>query len=73
MKEQEAAGARQTAPIQHADSEPYDLQADMKVDRQLERLEDLESLADIIHYHRVKGARSYKIAAAIIQFVKEGK
>jgi len=39
---------------------------------QLERLEDVERLADIIHEFRVNGARSIQIAYAIIKFVKEG-
>jgi hypothetical protein len=44
----------------------------MKVDRQLERLEDVKTLTEIIHYHREKRARSSKIALAIVKFVKEG-
>ena len=48
------------------------LHAEMKVDRQLERLEDMNTLADIIHRYREKGARSSEIALAIIKFVKEG-
>jgi len=43
-----------------------------KEDRQLERLEDVERLADIIHTCRVNKARSKEIACAIIKFVKEG-
>jgi hypothetical protein len=39
---------------------------------QLERLEDVERLADIIHEYRVNGARSIQIAYAIIKFVKKG-
>lgn len=48
--------------------------ADLKAkgDLQLERLEDVERLADIIHDYRVKGARSIQIAYAIINFVKKG-
>jgi hypothetical protein len=48
------------------------LHADMKVDRQLERLADVEKLTDIIHYYREKRARSHEIALAIVKFVKEG-
>jgi hypothetical protein len=39
---------------------------------QLERLEDVERLADIIHTYRVIRAPSKEIACAIIKFVKEG-
>ena len=48
------------------------LHADMKVDRLLERLDDVESLTRIIHHHRGKGSRSSVIAAAIVKFLKEG-
>jgi len=48
------------------------LHADMKADRQLERLESVETLTEIIHYYRKKGARSREIALAIVKFVKEG-
>jgi hypothetical protein len=48
------------------------LQANMKVDRQLERVDDVKALAEIIHYYREKGARSSEIALAIVKFVKEG-
>ena len=48
------------------------LNSDMKVDRQLERLDDLETLTEIIHYYREKRARSSEIALAIVKFVKEG-
>jgi len=48
------------------------LHADMKMDRLLERLDDVESLTEIIHYHREKNARSSVIAAAIVKFMKEG-
>ena len=48
------------------------LHADMKVDRLIERLDDLDTLTEIIHYHRRKGSRSTVIAAAIVKFVKEG-
>jgi hypothetical protein len=48
------------------------LHADMKVDRQLERLADVQTLTEIIHYYREKRARSSEIALAIIKFVKEG-
>ena len=48
------------------------LHADRKEERQLERLEDVKTLAEIIHYHREKRARSSEIALAIVKFVKEG-
>jgi hypothetical protein len=48
------------------------LNSDMKVDRQLERLDDVERLTEIIHYYREKRARSSEIALAIVKFVKEG-
>ena len=48
------------------------LQGDMTVDRQLERLDDVETLTEIIHYYREKRARSSEIALAIVKFVKEG-
>jgi hypothetical protein len=48
------------------------LHDDMKVDRQLERLADVKTLAEIIHYYREKRARSSEIALAIVKFVKEG-
>jgi hypothetical protein len=48
------------------------LHADMKVDRQLERLDDVKTLTEIIHYYREKRARSSEIALAIVKFVKEG-
>jgi hypothetical protein len=48
------------------------LHADMKVDRQLERLDDVGTLTDIIHYYRGKRARSNEVALAIVKFVKEG-
>lgn len=48
------------------------LHAEMKVDRQLERLDDLNTLTEIIHYYREKRARSSEIALAIVKFVKEG-
>ena len=48
------------------------LHADMKMDRLLERLDDVESLTRIIHHHRGKGSRSSVIAAAIVKFMKEG-
>ena len=46
--------------------------ADMKVDRQLERLDDVKTLTEIIHHYREKRARSSEIALAIVKFVKEG-
>jgi tRNA(Ser,Leu) C12 N-acetylase TAN1 len=48
------------------------LHAEMKVDRQLERLEDVKTLAEIIHIYRERNARSSEIALAIVRFVKEG-
>jgi hypothetical protein len=48
------------------------LHADMRVDRQLERLDDVKTLTEIIHHFREKRARSHEIALAIIKFVKEG-
>ena len=48
------------------------LHADMKVDRQLERLADVRKLTEIIHYYREKRARSSEIALAIVKFVREG-
>ena len=48
------------------------LHTDMKRDRQLERLEDVQRLTDIIHDYREKRARSLDIALAIVKFVKEG-
>jgi hypothetical protein len=48
------------------------LYADMKADRELERLNDVQALTDIIHQYREKRARSLEIALAIIKFVKEG-
>lgn len=51
-----------------------DLLSDIKVrkDPQLERMEDVDALTEIIHRYRVKNARSYEIANAILKFVKEG-
>ena len=37
------------------------------------RLEDVETLTDIISQDRVNGARSNEIARAIMKFVKKGK
>lgn len=48
------------------------LHADRKVDRQLERLDDVKTLTGIIHHYREKRARSSEIALAIVQFIKEG-
>jgi len=48
------------------------LNAEMKVERQLERLEDVQTLTEIIRYYRQKRARSSEIALAIVKFVKEG-
>ncbi len=48
------------------------LHADRKVDRQLERLDDVKTLTEIIHHYREKRARSSEIALAIVKFIKEG-
>ena len=48
------------------------LHADMKKDRQLERMDDVQTLTEIIHYYRKKRSRSSEIALAIVKFVKEG-
>ena len=58
--------------IEEVDKELQLIQANMKADRQLERLEDVKTLTEIIHYYREKRARSSKIALAIVKFVKEG-
>ena len=57
---------------EEVDKVPQLLHADMKVDRQLERLADVQTLTEIIHYYREKRARSSEIALAIVKFVKEG-
>jgi hypothetical protein len=57
---------------EEADKELQLLHADMKVDRQLERLDDVKTLTGIIHHYREKRARSSEIALAIVKFVKEG-
>ena len=48
------------------------LHADMKRDRQLERLADVKRLTEIIHQYRTDRARSSEIALAIIKYVEEG-
>jgi hypothetical protein len=48
------------------------LHDDMKLDRQLERLDDVDTLTKIMHHYREKQARSAEIALAIVKFVKEG-
>jgi hypothetical protein len=48
------------------------LHGDWKADRQLERLDDVETLTRIIHHYRDKRARSSEIALAIVKFIKEG-
>jgi hypothetical protein len=48
------------------------LHRDRKVDRQLERLDDVKALTRIIHDGRVRNARSAEIAVAIVKFLKEG-
>jgi len=45
---------------------------DLNMDRVLERLDDVDTLADIIHEGRVRRARSLEIALAVSKFVKEG-
>jgi len=44
----------------------------MKLDPQLERLDNVKRLTEIIHGYRERGARSSEIALAIVKFVKEG-
>jgi hypothetical protein len=65
---------RQKAIIQKSGKGLEDLLVGLKTkeDWQLERLEDVESLTDIIQTYRVNRAPSKKIACAIIKFVKEG-
>jgi len=58
---------------EEVDKELRLLHADMKGDRQLERLDDVKTLTEIIHYYRDKRARSSEIALAIVRFVKEGR
>ena len=60
--------------MEAAEKDSQDLLVGLKTKEglQLERLEDVERLADIIHEYRVNGARSIQIAYAIIKFVKEG-
>ena len=48
------------------------LHRDRKVDRQLERLDDVKALTSIIHDGRVRNARSAEIAIAVVKFLKEG-
>jgi hypothetical protein len=48
------------------------LHRDRKVDRQLERLEDVKALTRIIHDGRVRNARSAEIAIAVVKFLKGG-
>jgi hypothetical protein len=57
---------------EEVDKELEFLGADMKADRQLERLDDVKTLTEIIHHYREKRARSSEIALAIVKFVKEG-
>jgi len=49
------------------------LQANMKLDRQLERLDDLITLTGKIHENRVNNARSSEIAPANVKYVEEGR
>lgn len=55
-----------------ADKMQQFLHADMKRDRQLERLADVQKLTEIIHQYRIERARSSEIALAIIKYVEEG-
>jgi len=48
------------------------LRADLKVERLLDRLEDVEALKRIIHEGRVNKSRSAEIAISIVKFLKEG-
>jgi hypothetical protein len=48
------------------------LHRDRKMDRQLERLDDVQALTRIIHDGRVRKSRSAEIALAIVKFLKEG-
>ena len=57
---------------EEADKVAQLLHGDWKVDRQLERLDDVETLTRIIHHYREKRARSSEIAIAIVKFIKEG-
>ena len=65
---------RQKAAIPKSGNGLEDLLVGLKTkeDWQLLRLVDVESLTDIIHTYRAKGARSKEIACAIIKFVKDG-
>jgi hypothetical protein len=45
---------------------------DLKVERLLERLDDVKRLEEIIHDYRQKKARSLQIALALVKFLKEG-
>lgn len=44
-----------------------------EADSKLERMEDVQTLTDIIHEHVVNRAQSDEIASAIMRFVKKGK
>jgi len=48
------------------------LRADLKVERLLDRLEDVEALKRIIHEGCVNKPRSAEIAISIVKFLKEG-
>jgi tRNA(Ser,Leu) C12 N-acetylase TAN1 len=63
------------ATIQISSKDLQDLLGTFKAeeDWQLERLEDVETLTDIIREYRVNRARSDEIASAIIRFVKKGE
>jgi len=56
---------------EEVDKMAHFLDADMKVDRELERLDDVETLTEIIQHYRGKRARSSEIALAISKSVKE--
>ncbi|MFZ2225265.1 MAG: hypothetical protein WAV26_11340 [Candidatus Deferrimicrobium sp.] len=73
-EEEIAILVRQKATIQKSGKGLEELLVGLKTKEewQLERLEDVERLADIIHTYRVIRAPSKEIACAIIKFVKEG-
>ena len=48
------------------------LDANLKMDRWIDRLENVKELTRIIHDGRVNNSRSVEIALAIVKFVKEG-
>ena len=48
------------------------LDANLKMDRWIDRLGNVKELTRIIHDGRVNNSRSVEIALAIVKFVKEG-